>query len=42
MEKVTIEGINMKKKHIKPKGDVKGTTISKEFPIHVSNVKKEE
>ena len=41
--KVIIEGINMTKKHQKPrKSGEKGTMLSIAMPIHVSNVKKAE
>ncbi len=38
--RVLVEGINLKKKHVKPKkeGD-KGQVISVATPLHVSNVK---
>ena len=39
--KVIIEGINMMKKHQRPrKSGEKGTKIDVAMPIHVSNVKK--
>lgn len=37
-EKVLIEGVNVKKVHQKPRGDKKGQTIERAYPIHVSNV----
>lgn len=39
-EKVVVEGANMIKKHVKPNPqlDQKGGIISKEAPLHVSNV----
>ena len=38
--KVLVEGVNMKKKNVKPKTrDGKGSVIEKAFPLHVSNVK---
>ena len=39
-EKVLIEGVNVKKKHQKPKGGAvkRGQIIERAFPIHVSNV----
>jgi len=41
--KVVIEGINMMKKHQRPrKSGEKGTMISMAMPIHASNVKKAE
>lgn len=37
---VLIEGVNMKKKHMKSrKNGQKGEIIDKAYPIHVSNVK---
>jgi len=37
---VLVEGINLRKKHQKPKREgQKGQIIDKQFPIHVSNVK---
>ena len=39
-EKVLVEGINLKKKHIKPKKEgEKGQVISVATPLHISNVK---
>lgn len=39
---VLVEGVNMKKVHQKPKkSGNKGSVIEKNFPIHVSNVKKQ-
>lgn len=39
LEKVLIEGANIKKKHQKPtKSGQKGQIIEKAFPIHISNV----
>ncbi len=39
--KVVVEGINMMKKHQRPrKSDEKGTIIDVAMPIHASNVKK--
>ncbi len=37
--KVVIEGVNMKKKHVKATRNSKGSVIEKAFPIHISNVK---
>ncbi len=38
-QKVLVEGINMKKKHIKAKSaDKKGEVVSVATPIHISNV----
>lgn len=40
-DKVVVEGINMVKKHQRPrKSGEKGSIIDKAMPIHVSNVKK--
>ncbi len=37
--KVIVDGVNMVKRHTKPKGQVmQGGIIDKEMPIHVSNV----
>lgn len=39
MNKVLVEGVNMKKKHQRPKrSNQKGQVVEKNFPIHVSNV----
>lgn len=39
-DKVVVEGVNMKKVHVRAKvRGGKGTTVEKTFPIHVSNVK---
>ena len=41
LDKVVVEGINLRKVHQKPKkAGAKGTTVEKLFPIHISNVKK--
>lgn len=41
-DKVVVEGVNMKTTHIRPnKREDKGSTIEKNFPIHVSNVKRQ-
>lgn len=39
-EKVLVEGLNLVKKHVKPNPqlDQKGGILSKEAPIHISNV----
>lgn len=40
-EKVVVEGVNMLKKHRRPrKTDEKGSVIDVAMPIHISNVKK--
>ena len=40
-DKVVVEGINIVKKHVKPRnGQDKGGIFDIEAPIHVSNVKK--
>jgi large subunit ribosomal protein L24 len=36
--KVVVEGINMYKKHVKPKNDSQGEIIELELPIDASNV----
>ncbi len=37
--KVLVEGINLKKTHIKPKSsDAKGSVVEVATPIHISNV----
>lgn len=42
MDAVLIDGINMKKKHVRPrKQGEKGKTIEKATPVHVSNVRLE-
>ena len=42
MDKVLVEGVNVIKKHEKPrKQGGKGTVIEKAMPLHVSNVSKE-
>ena len=38
-EKVVIQGINMRKKHVKPTRTAKGGIIDMEMPVHISNVK---
>ncbi len=39
-DKIVVEGLNMRKKHIKPSRDVpKGRIIDLEMPINVSNLK---
>lgn len=41
--KIVVEGVNVKKKHRRAmKGGQKGQIIEKSFPVHVSNVRKEE
>ena len=38
-ERVVVEGLNMVKRHTKPRGQVmQGGIIDKEMPIHISNV----
>lgn len=37
---VLLEGLNMKKKHVKPTRNAKGSTIEKAHPLHASNVKR--
>lgn len=38
-ERVVIEGINLRKKHVKPTRTTKGGIVDIEMPIHISNVK---
>ena len=39
LQKVLVEGINLRKKHTKPnQQNQKGGILSKELPIHISNV----
>lgn len=38
INKVLIEGINVNKKHIKPKQGTKGRTVEMSFPMSASNV----
>ena len=38
-ERVLVEGVNLMKRHTKPSmGDPQGGVISKEAPLHISNV----
>jgi large subunit ribosomal protein L24 len=38
-DRVIVDGVNMVKKHTKPRGQVmQGGIIDKEMPIHVSNI----
>ncbi len=39
-QRVTVEGCNMAKKHVKPNPDVgeTGGIVEKEMPLHISNV----
>ena len=38
-DKIVVQGINVKKKHVKPtKENPKGSVLSVERPIHISNV----
>ena len=36
--KVIVEGVNQVKRHVKPTGDRQGGIMTKEAPIHISNV----
>lgn len=38
-ERVVIEGVNLRKKHVKPTRTSKGGIIEMEMPVHVSNLK---
>ena len=41
LDKVVVEGLNMAKKHKRPrKSNEKGSMVNIAMPIHVSNVKK--
>jgi large subunit ribosomal protein L24 len=35
---VIVEGINMVKRHVKPRGSEQGGIVEKEAPVHISNV----
>ncbi|TAJ14294.1 50S ribosomal protein L24 [Patescibacteria group bacterium] len=35
--KIIVEGLNMKKKHQKPRGNKKGQIVDRAMPFHVSN-----
>ena len=37
-DKVIISGVNVSKKHQKPSQDSKGGIVSKEMPVHISNI----
>lgn len=37
-ERVVIEGVNMRRKHVKPTRTSKGGIIDMEMPIHISNL----
>lgn len=37
-EKVLVSGVNIVKKHVKPSQNSSGGVISKEMPLHISNV----
>jgi large subunit ribosomal protein L24 len=38
IDKVVITGINVSKKHQKPTQESKGGIVTKEMPIHISNI----
>lgn len=38
-EKVIVQGLNIRKKHVKGRGDQKGSIVEIERPIHISNLK---
>jgi large subunit ribosomal protein L24 len=38
--RVVVEGVNMVKRHTKPRANKQGGIVEKEAPIHASNVKK--
>lgn len=37
-DKVVIQGVNIRKRHMKPTRDQKGSILEIEKPIHISNV----
>lgn len=37
-DSVIVEGVNLRKKHIRARGDKPGQVVEKVHPIHVSNV----
>lgn len=37
-DRVVIEGLNIRKKHVKPKQRMQPGVIDREMPIHISNV----
>jgi len=37
-DSVVVEGVNLRKKHIRARGDKPGQVVEKVHPIHVSNV----
>ena len=40
MDKIVVEGVNIRRKHMKPSNaNPDGGMVDKECPIHVSNVK---
>lgn len=38
-DKVWVQGVNMRKKHVKPTRSSQGGIVEREMPIHISNVK---
>lgn len=38
-EKVVVQGLNVRKRHMKGRGDKKGQIIELEKPIHISNLR---
>ena len=36
--RVLVEGVNIRKKHLKPNGQKEGSIVDREAPIHASNV----
>ena len=38
-KRILVAGINIRSKHLKPRGNEAGQIIKKECPIHISNVK---
>ncbi len=37
-DRVVIEGVNLRKKHVKRTREAEGGIVTREFPIHISNV----
>ncbi len=38
MNRVIVDGVNLRKKHQRARGNTKGQIVEKPMPIHVSNV----
>lgn len=37
-DKVIVQGVNLRKKHVKPTRDQKGSIVTMEKPVHISNL----